>query len=295
MNAALEGTGVALVTPFTKDLEIDYAGLEKLLQHTAGADYWVVQGTTGESATTTQEEKRQVLDFVREHNPSNRPIVFGAGGNNTAGVVSSIKSINLEGIEAILSVSPYYNKPSQEGIYHHYMQIADASPVPVIIYNVPGRTSSNILSSTTLRMAGHENIRGIKEASGDLVQCMEIMNGKPDDFMLISGDDLLTLPMLSIGASGVISVLANAYPDIFVAMIRQGKENNYSDALTEISKLLSINTLMYSESNPVGIKQVLQELGICDNYVRSPLVPASEDLSRSIRKEVEKIKGSSLN
>ena len=212
----LKGTGVALVTPFNDDLSVDFDGLLSLLKHTAqGVDYYVVQGTTGETATTSVEEKASILKFVREHNPKSLPLVYGIGGNNTQAVIETIKSTDLTGVTALLSVSPYYNKPSQEGIYQHFTMVADASPIPVILYNVPGRTQSNIAASTTLRLAKHENIIGIKEASGDLVQCMAIAKDAPKDFLLISGDDLLTTPMMAVGAVGVISVLANAFPTTF--------------------------------------------------------------------------------
>ena len=209
----LYGTGVALVTPFYSDKTIDFVSLKKLLAHTAlGVDYYVVMGTTGESVTLSKEEKKEVLEFVRKHNPKKLPIVYGIGGNNTQQVVEEIESTNLRGVSALLSVSPYYNKPSQEGICQHFVRVANASPVPIILYNVPGRTASNLTAVTTLRLAKHKNIIGIKEASGNLEQCMNIAKGKPKDFMLISGDDLLTLPLYAVGGVGVISVLANALP-----------------------------------------------------------------------------------
>ena len=280
----LYGTGVALVTPFDKDGEIDFAALKRLLVHTAkGVDYYVVQGTTGESVTLTKAEKRRVLEFVLKNNPSRLPIVYGIGGNNTAAVIEEIGDTDFKGVSAILSVSPYYNKPSQEGIVHHFNFVADTSPVPVILYNVPGRTSSNLNASTTLRLARHKNIIGVKEASGNLEQCMKIAKEKPDDFMLISGDDLLTLPIYAIGGVGVISVLANAFPVIFSKMKLHAFKGDYGKAQQELFKLVDINGPMYEEGNPVGVKQLLFEMGVCGPNVRLPLVQASDGLVKKIR------------
>ena len=285
-----EGTGVALVTPFDQNLDVDFDGLKSLLKHTSqGVDYYVVQGTTGESATTTQTEKAEILAFVKENNTSKLPIVYGIGGNNTRQVLQDLKNTDLNQVDAILSVSPYYNKPSQEGIYQHYVSLADESTVPIILYNVPGRTMSNISADTTLRLARHENIIGIKEASGDLEQCMSIMKGKPDDFMLISGDDILTTSMMSIGAQGVISVLANAFPKIFREITHEALQQNFAKSSKATARLLDINHLMYVESNPVGIKEVLKQKGICDNLVRMPLLPASQSLTSDIRSVLERI------
>ncbi len=283
-----DGTGVALVTPFDSDLRVDFQGLKSLLEHTAkGVDYYVVQGTTGESATTTNAEKKEILDFVRNNNPKGLPIVYGIGGNNTAAVLETITQTDLSGIDAILSVSPYYNKPSQEGIYQHYIKIADESPLPIILYNVPGRTMSNISAATTLRLAAHPNIIGIKEASGDLVQCMEIMKGKPDDFILISGDDLLTTSMMSVGARGVISVLANGFPEIFKNITHCALSSDFYQSTLSSQRLLDINPLMYQESNPVGIKEVLRLKMVCDNHVRLPLLPASQELRSEIAQSLK--------
>jgi 4-hydroxy-tetrahydrodipicolinate synthase len=277
----LHGTGVALVTPFDESGNIDYASLKRLLVHVSkGVDY---QGTTGESATLSKEEKRKVLAFVIKNNRKNLPIVYGIGGNNTAAVLEEIQDTDFTSITAILSVSPYYNKPSQEGIVHHFNFVADASPVPVILYNVPGRTASNLTASTTLRLAKHKNIIGVKEASGNLEQCMKIAMDKPSDFMLISGDDLLTLPIYAIGGVGVISVLANAYPVVFKKMKDFAFGGDYAKAQKELFKLVDINAPMYEEGNPVGVKQLLYEMGICGPNVRLPLVQASESLVRKIR------------
>jgi 4-hydroxy-tetrahydrodipicolinate synthase len=281
----LYGTGVALVTPFTEDLQVDYKALKKLLNHTAkGVDYYVVMGTTGESVTVSKGEKKSILQFVKDNNPKHLPIVYGIGGNNTAEVVEVLKTTELSGIAAILSVSPYYNKPSQEGIYQHFKAIADASPVPVILYNVPGRTSSNITAETTLRLAEHSNIIGTKEASGNLEQCMRIIKQAPKDFMLISGDDMLTVPLYAVGGKGVISVLANAYPVAFKKMKEFAFAGNYPKATQELFRLLEINGPMYEEGNPVGLKVLLEALGICQSVVRLPMAPASKALEEKIMK-----------
>lgn len=279
----LYGTGVALVTPFDEDKQVDFRGLKKLLTHTAkGVDYYVVMGTTGESATINKEEKKKVLSFVKENNSKKLPIVYGIGGNNTQEIIEAVKETDLRGVDAILSVSPYYNKPSQEGIFRHFKAIADESQVPIILYNVPGRTASNLTSETTLRLAKHPNIIGIKEASGNLEQCMKIVKEKPKGFMLISGDDMLTIPLYSIGAVGVISVLANAFPVIFKKIKEFSFSGNFSKASAEQFKLLEINGPMYEEGNPVGVKHVLKRMNICRNIVRLPLVSASESLQKKI-------------
>ena len=280
----LNGTGVALVTPFDGSGSIDYASLKKVLVHTSsGVDYFVVMGTTGESVTLSKEEKKDILAFVVKNNPKKLPIVYGIGGNNTAAVLEEIEHADFRGVDAILSVSPYYNKPSQEGIVNHFSLIADMSPVPVILYNVPGRTSSNLTAETTLRLSRQKNIIGVKEASGNLEQCMKIAKEKPADFMLISGDDLLTLPLYAIGGVGVISVLANAFPGIFRKIREFFFSGNYAKAQKELFKLVDINGPMYEEGNPVGIKHLLSEMGICSNYVRLPMTPPSKNLQNKIK------------
>ncbi len=279
----LHGTGVALVTPFTERGEIDFKSLKKLLDHTAkGVDYFVVMGTTGESAALNKEEKRQVLDFVIANNPKKLPIVYGIGGNNTQHVIDEIQTTNLRGVTAILSVSPYYNKPSQEGIYRHFKAISKASSKPIILYNVPGRTASNLTADTTLRLAEIKNIIGIKEASGNLEQCMQIAQRKPKDFLLISGDDLLTLPIYALGGVGVISVLANAYPIVFQKLKVSFLKGKLQTAQQEQFKLLAINPWMYTEGNPVGVKYILQLLKVCSPFVRLPLIEASARLKKQI-------------
>jgi 4-hydroxy-tetrahydrodipicolinate synthase len=279
----LLGTGVALVTPMNERGEIDFKSLKKLLVHTAkGVDYYVVMGTTGESATLSNEEKKKVLNFVLENNPKNLPIVYGIGGNNTQSVLEDIKSTDLDGVDALLSVSPYYNKPSQEGIYQHFKAVAEASPLPVILYNVPGRTASNLTAETTLRLANLKKIIAVKEASGNLEQCMKIARDKPKDFLLISGDDLLTLPIYAIGGVGVISVLANALPKTFLKIKDHTLAGNLAKAQAEQFRILDINGPMYEEGNPVGVKYLLSLMGICQPFVRLPLVEASSVLQKKI-------------
>jgi 4-hydroxy-tetrahydrodipicolinate synthase len=280
------GTGVALITPFTKELTIDFEGLKQLLEFTleGGVDYLVINGTTAESITTTAAEKAEILEFIKLQVNNRVPLVYGLGGNNTQQIIDAFETTNLTGIDAILSVSPYYNKPSQQGIYQHYVQIANASPVPVILYNVPGRTGSNITSETTLKLALHDNIIGIKEASGNLEQCMHIAKHKHEDFMLISGDDLLTLPMISFGGAGVISVLANAFPEKFSRMIKLALAHNFTEASKLLYDFVDINPLMYEEGNPVGVKAVLERFGVCTPAVRLPLVEASAGLKDRIYK-----------
>jgi len=279
------GTGVALVTPLDKKLNVDFQGLQKLLQHIAHSNvrYLVVHGTTGEAATTTPEEKSAVLSFVQMHNVNNLPVVYGIGGNNTQEVIDTIKNTHLDGVDAVLSASPYYNKPSQEGLYQHYQAIAEACPVPILLYNIPTRTGTNITSATTLRLSKHPNIIGIKEASGDLLQCMEIAHGKDDDFSIISGDDMLTLPMIAIGAVGVISAMANAFPKTMNHMVDAALTGNDIAARLHTGALLPIAKLISLAGNPVGTKQLLATLGICQNYVRPPLATASPSLVQEIR------------
>jgi len=240
-------------------------------------------GTTGEVATLNKEEKKSVLNFVLNNNETKLPVVYGIGGNNTAEVVKQIEETDLSGVSALLSVSPYYNKPSQAGIEAHIKTVADASPVPVILYNVPGRTGSNMSASTTLALSQHPNIIGIKEASGNLEQCMKIAAEAPKGFLLISGDDMLTVALYAIGAKGVISVLANAYPVAFKKMKDFAFANDYAKASKELFTLLDINGPMYEEGNPVGIKQLLAEMNVVKSFVRLPLVPASATLTNKIK------------
>ena len=280
-----------MVTPFTETLAVDYKALKKLLQHTAkGVDYYVVMGTTGESVTCSDEEKAKVLQFVKDNNPKGLPIVYGIGGNNTAHVIEEIKAADLRGVTAILSVSPYYSKPSQEGIYRHYKAVADASPIPVVLYNVPGRTGSNVTAETTLRLAAHKNIIGIKDACGNMEQFLKIAKEMPKDFLLLSGDDMWALPLYALGGKGVISVLANAYPQIFKKIKEHAFAGSFPKGALEQAKLLEINGPMYEEANPVGIKYVLSKMGIIAPYVRLPLAGPSEGLKTKIDRLMADIK-----
>lgn len=279
----LHGTGVALVTPFLKDGSIDYKSFQKVLQHTArGVDYYVVMGTTGESATLNRQEKIDVLSFVRANNPKALPIVYGIGGNNTQHVLEEIKFTDLSGVDALLSVNPYYNKPSQEGIFRHFSLVADASPLPIILYNVPGRTASNISAETTLRLAANRKIIGIKEASGNLEQCMKISMDKPKGFLLISGDDMWTVPLFAIGSEGVISVLANAFPVEFRKMYEASLSGDFDKASEHAFQLLAINSPMYEEGSPVGVKYLMSLMDICKGHVRLPHTEPSLALRKKI-------------
>jgi 4-hydroxy-tetrahydrodipicolinate synthase len=281
MNA-FKGTGVALVTPFHDDQSIDFAGLKRLIDHvvSGGVDYLVVLGTTGESSTLTSSEKKQVLKACLEYNAGRVPLMLGIGGNNTRSVVDDIENTDFYGVAAVLSVCPYYNKPSQEGIIAHYTAIADASPAPVVMYNIPGRTMVNMSAATTLKLSHHPNIVGMKEASGNLEQCMQIAAAMPRDFLLLSGDDLLTKAIMAVGGSGVISVLANAFPERFKQLTHGSSE----EALQATYSLLSLNGLMYQEGNPVGIKNLLLHMGILESdQVRLPMLRASLELSNQIK------------
>ncbi|NJL14248.1 MAG: 4-hydroxy-tetrahydrodipicolinate synthase [Microscillaceae bacterium] len=285
--SSFRGTGVALITPFDAHGAVDFDALRRVLLHThaqgKGVNYWVVMGTTGESVTLKPSERQQLLDFVEENNPANLPLVYGWGGNDTQALLSQLPNLRLEGVQALMSVSPYYNKPSQKGLIAHYTALAEAAPRPLILYNVPGRTACNMLAETTLRLAEHPNIIGVKEASGDLLQCLEIARHKPKDFLLLSGEDMLTLPVISLGGDGVISVMANAFPVLFSEMVRAALEGDFARAQAALYLLAPLNPLMYEESNPVGVKQALALQGVCAPYVRLPLVPASEALKAKLQ------------
>lgn len=274
------GTGVAIVTPFRKDDSIDFNSLANLIEHLISndVDYIVVLGTTGETPSLSKDEKEAVTNFVVEAVNKRVPIVVGIGGNNTQDVISCIKRTDFTGIDAILSVAPYYNKPNQKGLYIHYQTISSFSPVPVIIYNVPGRTGCNISADTTLRLAHDFNRQfiGIKEASGNFAQIMQIIRDKPDDFLVISGDDAITLPMIGVGASGVISVIANAFPKLFSDMVRFALAKKYDEARKIHYQLLEITENLFVEGNPAGIKATLNILGLTQNHVRLPLTTVSK-------------------
>lgn len=288
-----KGTGVAIVTPFASDKAVDYPALERLVNHLidGGIEYLVVQGTTGESVTLSKQEKADVLAFVIKINNGRLPIVLGIGGNCTQTVVETLKTTNLTGVNAILSVSPYYNKPTQEGIYQHYKAVSEASTLPIILYNVPGRTSSNILPQTTLRLAkDFDNIIAIKEASGNLEQCMTIIQNKPEDFLVISGDDALVLPFMACGGDGVISVIANAYPKGFSDMTRAALAGDFSKAKELHYQHFEMIHYLFVDGNPAGVKTVLNMLGVTGSDVRLPLVDISENTKQSLAKLVEKMK-----
>lgn len=280
MTNRLSGAGVALATPMNKDKSIDFQGFEKLVDHVVngGIDYVVLMGTTGESPTITSTEKNELLERLQGKVKGKLPIVYGLGGNNTAGMIAELKSLKGFAIDAILSASPYYNKPSQEGIYQHYTALADESDFPILLYNVPHRTSSNITAETTLRLAKHANIIGTKEASVDLYQCGIIARDKPSAFLLISGDDCLTLPIIAFGGAGVISVAANAYPSLIKNLVNQSLAGNLANARKFHLDMLEMLALIAEEGNPSSIKAALEALGVCNRFVRLPLVEASDEL-----------------
>ena len=289
---SLIGTGVALATPFKKDLSIDDEALIRIvnLSIDGGVEYLVILGTTAENATMTSEEKEFVISTVVKANNGRLPMVLGVGGNNTAEVVHELKTRDLSQFEAILSVSPYYNKPTQEGMYQHFKAIAEASPIPIILYNVPSRTGTNMQPATVLRLANEfENIVGIKEAAGDMIQAMQLLKDKPEDFLVLSGDDMIALPMVLAGGSGVISVIAQGFPKEFSEMIRLGL-NRKVDAAFQIQYLFSDSIdMIFEQGNPAGIKQVFHSLGIAENTLRLPLVNVNESLANRIDAFVDKI------
>ena len=282
---AFVGTGVALVTPFKEDLSVDTDALSKLVKNQIenGIEYLVVLGTTAESATLTQEEKELIKQTVKKANAGKLPLVLGIGGNNTAAVIEELKNGDLEGFDAILSVSPYYNKPTQEGIFRHFKAISEASPLPIILYNVPGRTSSNVLPETVNRIAREcENVIGVKEAAGDIVQAMRLISLVPDGFKVISGDDMITLPMTLAGGKGVISVIGQGLPQEFSDMVRAGLEGKVAEAYKLHYRIAPSIDLIFAEGNPAGIKALLAKKGLVSNNLRLPLVEASEALTNRI-------------
>ncbi len=286
------GTGVAIITPFKNDSSIDFAALGRVVNHVigGGVNYIVALGTTGESVTLTKDEKKAVISYVTEAIDNRVPLVVGIGGNNTQEVINSIRYTEFAGVDGILSVSPYYNKPSQRGLFQHFKAIATCSPVPVILYNVPGRTCSNISSDTCLELAHEcENIVGVKEASGDLTQIMRIIKGKPENFSVISGDDLMSIPVISVGGAGVISVLANAFPTHTSELVNQALKNNFKAARDLQFRLLEIIELLFIEGNPSGVKDMMSLMSICQNYLRLPLVPVSRPIHTRIQKAVDEL------
>jgi len=290
MHKKIKGTGVAIITPFQKNGSIDYKSLGNLLEHIIvnKVDFVVALGTTSEAPTLTHQEKDHIMDFVKETVDGRVPIVMGMGGNNTQAVVGAINDTDFDDISAILSVAPYYNKPNQRGLYQHFSAIAKACPVDVILYNVPGRTSSNISSEITLKLAGnHNNIIAVKEASGNFNQIMDILHKRPENFSVLSGDDALTYPMMALSADGVISVVANAYPASFSAMVRLMLKNKYDEALEVHNSLLDIIDQLFIDGNPAGVKAALTIMGVCKNYLRLPLVPVEKEVYSSLKKLIE--------
>lgn len=290
MDTRFFGVGVALVTPFDTNHDIDYTALKRLLDFVSegGVNYLVVQGTTGETSTTTAQEKLDLLKFVQENNSKNLPIVYGLGGNNTRAVLETFKQTDLTGVDAVLSVCPYYNKPSQRGLIAHFTAIADVSPVPVFLYNVPGRTVVNMKVETIVELAKHPNIIGVKDACANFDQYMELAKLCPEDFLLISGDDNHVSPMISIGWRGVISVIANAFPKEFTEMTWHAIEGRVEEAAAIQYRFLDMDGPLYAESNPVGIKKCLEIKGICSSEVRLPLVKASDELGVKLKEIMDR-------
>ena len=292
MNKVFHGAGVALITPFHSDLQIDYSSLGKLVdaQVENHMDYLVVLGTTAETATLSHTEKQSLIDFVIARTVGKIPVMVGVGGNSTSDVIDQLKALNLQKADGILSVVPYYNKPSQEGIYQHFMAIAAVSPLPVILYNVPGRTSTNMSAETTLRLA-HDaaNIVGTKEASGNFGEIIKILKGKPDKFSVITGDDSLIVPTTSLGGEGVISVIANLAPRLVSAMTHYALNGDYFNAAAIQLDMQSLVEDLFAEGNPPGVKAAMHSVGMCENIVRLPLVPVSEKLYKSIAEKTAKL------
>ena len=287
-----KGTGIALITPFKADQSIDTEALTKIVNHVIdnGADFLVVLGTTSEAPTLTPEEKKLVINTILKANAKRLPVMLGMGGNNTQAVIEAIKAQDFTGIQGILSVVPYYNKPNQRGMKAHFEAIADASPVPVIVYNVPGRVGVNLQATTCVELAQHPNIIAVKEASGNLQQIMEILRDKPADFDVLSGDDGITQPLMALGAQGVISVAANAYTKPFSQMMHAMKEGRTEEALRLHYAMLKMNQLIFADGNPAGIKCLMSQMGLCQNVLRLPLVPVNEKVESEIIEEWGKLR-----
>jgi len=286
LRTQLQGTGVAIITPFKATMEVDFDALGKLIDFIieGGIDYIITLGTTGETPTLDTEEQFDIINYTLEKVHDRVPVVVGVGGNNTKEVMENLQSYPLEKAAAVLCASPYYNKPTQEGIFQHYKNLAAASPKPVILYNVPGRTGSNMTAETTLRLAKEvDNIAGIKEASGNMLQCMHILRDRPDDFLVVSGDDHITLPLIACGMDGVISVVANCFPKDFSDMVRYSLQGDFGAARPLHYKCLEGNDLLFAENNPAGVKAFLFELGLIENILRLPLVPLSDAVHQKVK------------
>ncbi|MBO5854223.1 MAG: 4-hydroxy-tetrahydrodipicolinate synthase [Bacteroidales bacterium] len=286
-NNPFVGTGVALITPFNEDFSVDYKSLENIVEFTLsnGADFMVALGTTSEAPTLTHEEKNNVLKTIVKVAKGRCPIMLGMGGNNTMALLQNIKNQDFTDIDGILSVVPYYNKPNQRGMKAHFEAVADNSPVPVILYNVPGRVGVNLQASTCVELAKHKNIIAVKEASGNLQQIMEILRDKPSDFDVLSGDDGLTQPMMALGAKGVISVAANGYPDVFCKMVKSMLNDDAKTALPLHYKMLNMNSLIFADGNPAGIKCLMAQQNLCKNVLRLPLVTVNDNVKNDLEKE----------
>lgn len=293
IDKRFKGLGVAMVTPFTSTGEVDFPALRKLTRHLieGGVHYLVVMGTTGENPTLTEYEQRGVLDTVLEENNGELPVVFGMGGNYTAALTHRVAQYDLKGVSAILSASPFYNKPNQNGIINHYDALVSVTELPVIIYNVPGRTGSNITAETTLKLAEMPGIIGTKEASGNFLQCMEILKHRPSDFLVISGDDAYTMPFISLGMDGVISVIGNAYPTEFSMMVNLALNGDFAAARVGHYALLDLMNTIFEDGSPGGIKVILNELGICGPTLRAPLYPPSEKVIGHLKSQMNRLKG----
>ena len=291
-NNIFKGTGIALITPFKQDHSVDVEALDKIVNHVIdnGADFLVVLGTTSEAPTLTAEEKELVINTILKTNNNRLPVLLGMGGNNTQAVIETVRAQDFTGIQGILSVVPYYNKPNQRGMKAHFEAIADASPVPVVVYNVPGRVGVNLQAATCVDLAKHPNIIAVKEASGNLQQIMEILRDKPADFDVLSGDDGITQPLMALGAQGVISVAANAYTKPFSRMMRTMKEGRTEEALRLHYAMLKMNQLIFADGNPAGIKCLMSHMGLCENVLRLPLVKANEKVEADIIEEWERLR-----
>lgn len=291
LRQTLSGTGVALVTPFRSNMEVNLDALGRIIDFVidGGVEYVVTLGTTGETPTLSKEEKIAIIQYTYEKVNNRVPVVVGVGGNDTTNLVKELEHLPLEKATAILSAAPYYNKPSQEGIFQHYKMLAAASPKPILLYNVPGRTGRNMSADTTIRLAKEvENIAGIKEASGDMAQCMQILRDRPDNFLVVSGDDALVLPQIACGMDGVISVAANAFPEAFTNMVRESLNGNFKAAKSLNDKLIQAYELMFAENNPAGVKAFMTELGLLENNLRLPMTPLSAGLHNNVKRYLKK-------